>query len=120
MSIAVTGYAADIRSSALANATGIAQTSPRGNETTLDPSLAITSQVPEIEELQAVVDSFNQFIPMAAHNLTFSIDDDSGKVIVKIIDGATQNVIRQIPSEEALALSRSLDQLKGLLLTGKA
>jgi len=120
MSINAVGSLADPRPSLGATTPAIAQVSPRGVESQLDPSLPITSQVPELEALHAAVDNFNRFIPLAAHNLTFSIDDDSGRVVVKILDGDTQDVIRQIPSEEALALSRSLDQIKGLLLNGKA
>ncbi|OVZ58051.1 hypothetical protein CDO44_16945 [Pigmentiphaga sp. NML080357] len=120
MSIAALGNPADTRPSVTAMTPAIAQVSPRGTSNQLDPSLPITSQVPDLEQLQAAVDNFNQFIPLATHNLTFSIDEDSGTVVVKIVDGDTQDVIRQIPSEQALALSRSLDQLKGLLLDGKA
>ncbi|MDX3904132.1 MAG: flagellar protein FlaG [Pigmentiphaga sp.] len=120
MSIAPLGATADNRPGIATMTPAIAQVSPRGTANQLDPSLPITSQVPELEQLQAAVDNFNQFIPLAARNLTFSIDEDSGTVVVKVIDGDTQDVIRQIPSEEALALSRSLDQLKGLLLDGKA
>ncbi|NYE26871.1 flagellar protein FlaG [Pigmentiphaga litoralis] len=85
-----------------------------------DLGLPVTSQVPDVGQLQDAVDTFNQYIPMAANNLLFSIDEDNGTVVVKIVDTTTQDVIRQIPSVEALELSRSLDKLKGLLLQGKA
>ncbi len=50
----------------------------------------------------------------------FSIDADSGRAVVKIFDSATRELIRQMPMEEMLALAKSLDQLKGLLLHAKA
>jgi flagellar protein FlaG len=40
--------------------------------------------------------------------------------VVKIIDSATRDLVRQIPMEEMLVLAKSLDQLKGLLLHTKA
>ena len=56
----------------------------------------------------------------ATSTLGFSIDADSGRAVVKIFDGATRELVRQMPMEEMLALAKSLDQLKGLLLHAKA
>ncbi|VCU69926.1 flagellar protein FlaG [Pigmentiphaga humi] len=120
MSINAIGTPVDLRASSGSAASPAQPLTPAGAGSRLDPSLPATAQVHEAGELQAAVDTFNRFIPLATHNLTFSIDEDSGKVVVKILDGDTQDVIRQIPSEEALALSRSLDQIKGVLLNGKA
>jgi flagellar protein FlaG len=52
--------------------------------------------------------------------MEFTIDPESGNHIVKIMDSASRELIRRIPMGEALALARSLDQLKGLLLYAKA
>lgn len=52
--------------------------------------------------------------------LEFSIDPDTGRPVVKIIDSVTRDLVRQIPMEEMLVLAKSLDQLKGLLLHTKA
>ncbi len=120
MSIAAIGYHADNRITSANTTTTVAQVAVRGSDTSLDDTLPITSQVPGLDQLQAVVDSFNGYIPMASNNLMFSIDDDNGKVVVKIIDSLTQDVIRQIPSEEAMEISRSLGKLQGLLLKSQA
>lgn len=120
MSIHALGPAVDLRASPSAAASAAPPIAPTGSADQLDPSLPATAQVPDVGELRAAVDAFNRFVPLAAHNLTFSIDDDSGKVVVKVVDGDTQDVIRQIPSEEALALSRSLDQIQGALFSRKA
>lgn len=56
----------------------------------------------------------------AGANLEFSVDRDSGKTVVRVMDGSTQQLIRQIPSEEWLAVSRNLDRMKGMLLGQKA
>ncbi|WON73600.1 flagellar protein FlaG [Nitrosospira sp. Is2] len=55
-----------------------------------------------------------------ANSMEFSLDSDSGRVVVKIIDSATQEVVRQIPMEEMLALAKALDKFQGLLLHTKA
>jgi len=53
-------------------------------------------------------------------DLRFSMDEDSGKLIVRVVDTATKEVIRQIPSEESLAISQSIEKLQGLLVKQKA
>jgi flagellar protein FlaG len=53
-------------------------------------------------------------------NVQFSLDSGSGKVIVKVIDAATKQVLRQIPSEEMLEIAKSLDRLRGLLVNQRA
>ena len=52
--------------------------------------------------------------------LEFSIDHDSNVTVVKVIDMQTKDVIRQMPSEETLAIAKSLDQAIGSLVNGKA
>lgn len=71
-------------------------------------------------EVQRATDTINRFMASSSRSLTFSVDEDSGKVVVKLIDPATKAVIRQFPSEEAIAISLSLDKLQGLLLNDKA
>lgn len=73
-----------------------------------------------IEELNAVIKSVNDFIKPFNNNLQFNIDQDTGQTVVKIMDSATKEVIKQIPSEDMLVLAKALDQLKGLLVKQKA
>ena len=54
------------------------------------------------------------------NNLEFALDPSTGKTVVSIIDAGTQEVIRQIPSEEMLAIARAVDHLQGTLLKAKA
>lgn len=59
--------------------------------------------------------------PLSANSaLEFSIDKDTGRVVVRIIDRATQELVRQIPMEELLTLAKALGRLEGLLLDTKA
>lgn len=72
------------------------------------------------EEVQDAAQKIEQFTQNIAQNLKFSVDEDTGKTVVKIVDTQTQEVIRQIPSEEAISIARTLDKIQGLLLNGKA
>ncbi|HQV89775.1 MAG TPA: flagellar protein FlaG [Nitrosomonas sp.] len=49
-----------------------------------------------------------------------SVDQDTGKTVVKVMDIHTDEVIRQIPTEEAISIARTLDKVQGLLLNDKA
>lgn len=74
-------------------------------------------QQPQPEQVQKAIESVKQMIEARAPNsLSFSIDDATGKTIVRITDAETGEMIRQIPSEEMLEISRSLDKLQGMLL----
>lgn len=66
-----------------------------------------------VQKIQSTVDNL-------AHNLRFSIDEDTGKTIIKVMDVHTEEIIRQIPSEEAVEIARTLDKVQGLLFNGKA
>ncbi len=66
-----------------------------------------------VEKIQGVVDN-------VAHDLHFSIDKDTGKTIIKIMDTHTKEVIRQMPTEEAINIARTLDKVQGLLFNDKA
>ncbi|MGD0626138.1 MAG: flagellar protein FlaG [Thermodesulfobacteriota bacterium] len=47
--------------------------------------------------------------------LNFSIDQDTKTVVVKVIDGKTGKIIREIPPSELLALAKSMKESEGFL-----
>lgn len=71
------------------------------------------------EQLQASVEQLNQFMKEGQRNLAFSVDDSADQVVVKITDRDTNELIRQIPTEEALAIREHLDQVLGMLFSEK-
>jgi len=74
----------------------------------------------EFEAVQQSAQKLNDFVLPYNNSLNFSVDRDSGRLIVKVIDNETQEVIKQIPGEDAIKLARSLEQLQGLLVRQKA
>ena len=75
---------------------------------------------PDRQKLSDAVKNMNDFLQMARRTLEFSMDDASGKMVVKITDTETNKVIRQIPSETMLKIAKELGHLSGLLLEEKA
>lgn len=72
------------------------------------------------EKLKSAVEKANDFIRPFNGSIEFSRYEDTGRMVVKVIDTQTKEVIRQIPSEEMLQISTALDKLKGLLIHNKA
>ena len=68
------------------------------------------SQVVEPEQMQAAVDKIAAYVDSISRSLSISVDDRSGGFVVQVQDAATEEVIRQIPSEEVLAISAAISQ----------
>lgn len=67
-------------------------------------------------ELEKAVATLNKFVEPMAKEVTFSIDTDTDKLVVKVMDTVNNEVLQQFPSEEALAMTKALDKLRGVLL----
>lgn len=67
---------------------------------------------PSKEELGFAVESINQFVSAQMRTLNFSVDESSGKAVVKVIDFETKDVIRQIPGEEVLKMASAIKRLQ--------
>jgi flagellar protein FlaG len=83
-------------------------------------TIATKQKVASAEAVEAAVKELNEFIKPASASIQFALDEDSGRTIVKMVDTETNEVVRQIPSEEALAISKALDRLQGLTVRMKA
>ncbi len=77
------------------------------------------------KELNRAIMHVSGYVQNITRQLNFSIDEELGKTIVRVIDENTGDVIRQIPSEDMLKLSKNLAEIKerstkGLLFQGDA
>lgn len=72
------------------------------------------------EEVEVAVASIQDFVQSVRRNLNFSLEEGSGRVVVKVTDAGSGEVIRQIPSEEALHLAESLSEVRSLLFKAEA
>ena len=64
--------------------------------------------------------TIQEFVQSVRRNLNFAVDDGSGRVVVKVTDSGSGDVIRQIPSEEALKLAENLSEVRSLLFKAEA
>lgn len=72
---------------------------------------------PDPAEVSKVVGQINVAMQAMSRNIEFSIDADSKRTVVKIIDQTTKEVIRQMPSAEALEIGKALEKVQGLLIS---
>lgn len=81
---------------------------------------AAPQQKASSEQVQAAIENLKRASQSADQNLQFSVDGETGQTVIKVVDGGTKEVIRQIPSEEVLQLAKSLDKISGMLFSQKA
>lgn len=76
---------------------------------------------PSSEELVTAVDKLNNFVTnVAQRDLSFTVDKESNQTVVVVKDKLTQEVIRQMPTKEALAVAKQIESMLGLILNDKA
>jgi flagellar protein FlaG len=80
---------------------------------------AAKAQEADERDVKAAISKIEKFIAPATRDITFSVDNDTGINLIKIIDRSSNQVIRQIPTEEVLNIARALDNLQGLLVREK-
>lgn len=67
--------------------------------------------------VEAAVARLNAYVQDIQRDLHFSVDDNTGRTIIKVVDSQSEEVIRQIPPEEVLALARYLESAgEGVLM----
>ena len=93
-----------------------------GSVTPVETSKAIerNTETPALEKVKQAVQNINKSLQSMSRDLEFSVDSDSNRTIVKVVDSTTKEVIRQIPSQEAIEISKALDTVRGLLIKQQA
>lgn len=84
------------------------------------PQSEVAATAASREEVLEAVNKMQDYMQIIDRDLHFSIDEDSGVTIVKVIDPSTDEVVRQIPSEEVMRVIHSLESGGGLLSGIKA
>lgn len=72
------------------------------------------------EQVKQAVERINEMMQNGQQSLRFAVDEDSGRTVVRVMDARTEEVIRQIPSEETLRFAEYVDGLVGMIFNKKA
>jgi flagellar protein FlaG len=72
------------------------------------------------ESFRESVDAANERLSGRGTSISMAYDKDSGTVIVQVRDQRTGDTVRQIPSQDALQISRNIERLTGIMVDQKA
>jgi flagellar protein FlaG len=70
---------------------------------------------PAVIDVRRAVARLNELMTSAQRSLRFQVDEGSGRTIITVINEKTKEIVRQIPPEEVLAVSRTLEELGSLI-----
>ncbi len=71
------------------------------------------------KEMAKVVEDIQRRFDSMGASLGFSVNEETEDIVMEVTDRESGELIRQIPSEEVLALRAKLDELVGLLFDQK-
>ena len=79
-------------------------------------------QSPEVgrEQLQSAVADIQDFVQSVRRDINFNLDDESGRMVINVTEANSGDMIRQIPSEEALRLAENLSEIRSVLFEAEA
>ena len=73
------------------------------------------------DELKNLASEIQRKVSAISSDLQFSVDQETGKDLIRVTDRTTKKIVWQFPSEEALNITKALDQYqKGVMLNRKA
>lgn len=128
MTIDTIGSATTARSAAerapVSSDAAAAQGAARAPATAVETPAAVKapSAAPSLEQVNEAVSQLNKSVQAKSQGLEFSVDSDSKRTVVKVVDQTTKEVLRQIPTPEALEIAKSLESKAstGLLISQTA
>lgn len=95
---------------------------PRGTINAVEESAKKENakEQPTEKQLEDLATNMSDMMSMMRKGLAFRVDDSSGTSVVSVLDVESGEVLRQIPSEEALELAAKLTEVTGLLMKAEA
>lgn len=90
------------------------------NAADLPARVGAVQALPEEGNVAEAAQKVRDFLQITRRDLEFSVDKESGQTIIRVLDAATGELVRQIPPDEVLAIAKRLDQPEGILFRGHA
>jgi len=67
-------------------------------------------------ELDKSIEQIQVMMDLRQRSVQFTTDNESGRNVVKVVDGNSGDVIRQMPAEELLSFMRNLTRMMGTFI----
>jgi len=77
---------------------------------------AATSSVAASGELKGVAEALTERVRQAGGSVNVGVESINGVVVFTVTDQRTGDVLRKIPSDEALRIAKNIDELTGILV----
>ena len=88
--------------------------------TAIKPSNVDSTSQPTRDVVAKAAADLQNFVQSMGRNLSFSIDEATGYNVVRVVNPNTGELVRQLPSEELLKISRDFQRLNNALISQKA
>lgn len=86
-----------------------------GSDTSSDQQ-AVQAEAQQAQQQQEPVNQPQAAVIAQNMNLKFSTDENTGKLVVSVVDPNNGEVLRQMPSEEALKVAEQIGRYQGILV----
>jgi len=73
-----------------------------------------------VHEVDQTVETLNQAMTLLQRGISFEIDRNMERTIIKVVDKETDELIKQIPSEDLLKIIEHMQEMQHLLFDGEA
>ena len=77
-----------------------------------DPKDTEFQSVQSQAEIEKQVQNLQKFGKLQGWTVNFSMEQESGQMVIKVMDSDTRSVIRQIPTEELIAIHKRIQALQ--------
>jgi flagellar protein FlaG len=104
--------------------------SPRSTRSNIPPvghqelpngaATAATGEEISKEEAEAIARILNESTKLNDVSLQFRVDEELNRIIVTVVNKETNEIIRQIPPDEVLAIAKRIGEMVGLLVNATA
>ena len=92
--------------------TDVATLPGKGGQALPSTGKELPAQAVDSARISEAVSQINVIVQSIQRDLSFNLDEESGQTIIRVVDSESGELIRQIPSEEALAIALQLRDLQ--------
>lgn len=107
-----------VNESSLVSQVGIEKDSARQERSPKSERLGLNEKL-STEEVEELIEELNDTMRVINTKLSFSVDNETKRPIIKVTDRETEELIRQIPPEELLKVSHKIHELMGILFDAR-
>lgn len=84
---------------------------------TTEAAVRQPSRSTEIEQTKHAVEDIERMMKLFSRSVQFTYDNEEKRTIMRVVDQDTEEIIRQVPTQEALEIARAMARVHDMLLT---